>query len=73
MIKGLKLTATQWRLLSSAFSNIAQAIILFSLAAFFVPEVVGLTKDFSRLLALIYLLGGLLTLSFAVIIVQKGK
>jgi len=41
LIKGPKLTAAQWKLLSSALSNIAQAIVLFSLAAFFVPEVVA--------------------------------
>ena len=73
MLKWFRLTPNQWQVLSSAFSNMSQAIILFSLAAFFVPEAVGLTKDFSRLYALLYLLGGLLFLTSAVILRERGK
>ena len=51
-----KLSKEQLKLLSSAFSNISLAIIIFSLASFFVPEVVGLSKDFSRLIALGFLI-----------------
>lgn len=73
MIKGPKLTIAQWKLLASAFSNISQAIILFSLAALFVPETVGLSKDFSRLVAVLFLTSGLSTLGGAVIISRKGN
>lgn len=73
MIKGPKLTNTQWKLLASAFSNIGQAVILFSFAALFVPETVQLSKDFSQTLAVEFFIGGLLTLTAAVIIVRKGK
>ena len=72
-IVGPKLSQNQWKLLSSAFSNISQAIILFSLAAFFVPETVGLSKDFSRLLAFGISIFGLFNLLVAVIIVKKGR
>ena len=73
MINWLKLTKDQWGFLASAFSNIAQAIILFSLAALFVPEVVNLTNYFSRSLAILYLLSGLLILAVAVIMKSRGK
>lgn len=51
----------------------SQAIILFSLAAFFVPEAVSLPKDFPRVLALGFLICGLIILMAAVIIIKKGK
>lgn len=73
MITGPKLTKSQWKLLASAFSNIAQAVILFSMAASLVPEAVGLTKDFSLFKALTFLIGGLFTLAVGVIIARKGK
>ncbi len=73
MIKGPKLLPRQWKLLASAFSNISQAIILFSAAAFFVPEAVGLAKNFSRGLAFAYLVCGLSLLAIGVIIAKKGK
>lgn len=65
MIKQLKLTGPQWKLLAGAFSNISQAIILFSLAAFFVPVTVGLSKTFPHLAAVGFLINGLLILIFA--------
>ena len=68
MQKIFKLTPSQWRILSSAFSNISQAVILFSLAAFFVPEVVSLTHDFSKIFAIGVFLIGLLILLGSVII-----
>lgn len=73
MISKPKLSPTQWKLLSSAFSNIGQAIILFSLAAFFVPEVVGLKSDFSKGEAILILFSGLFLLTIAVIISKKGR
>ncbi len=72
-IKGPKLTFPQWKLLASAFSNIAQAVILFSLAAFFVPEAVSLSSSFSQNLAVGFLFGGLLLLAIAVIISKKER
>lgn len=56
MLKGPKLVPSQWGLLASAFSNISQGVILFALAALFVPEVVNLTRDFSRITALGFLI-----------------
>ncbi len=73
MIKFFRLSNDKWQVLSSALSHIGQAIILFSLAALFVPEAVSLSKDFSRVFALIYLIGGLLILCIAVIIRDRGK
>lgn len=68
-----KLTNPQWKLLASAISNISQGIILFSLAAFFVPEAVGLPRDFSQIIARNFLYGGLSLLLSAVILSKKGK
>lgn len=71
MIKGPLLTPEQWKLLASACSTMSQAIILFALTAFFVPEVVNLSKDFSRLVALGALTLGLIILYGAVIIATQ--
>lgn len=73
LIRGPKLVPKQWRLLATGFSNISQAIILFSLAALFVPETVGLLKEFSRSQALIYLLAGLILFGLGVILMKKGN
>lgn len=73
MIKGPRLSQEQWKLLSSAFSNISQAIILFSLAAFFVPEAVGLEKEFSRPTSTLFFIFGLTIFVIALIIIKKGK
>lgn len=73
MIKGPKLTAAQWKLLASAFSNMSQAVILFSMTAFFVPEAVSLPGNFSQVLAVGFLFGGLLMLVVGVIIVRKER
>lgn len=73
MIKGPKLTIAQWKLLASAFSNMSQAVILFSMAAFFVPEAVSLPVNFSQVLAVGFLFGGLLMLAVGVIIIRKGR
>lgn len=72
MIKGPKLNQRQWKILSSALSNIAQAILLFSGAAFFVPETVGLSISFSRITAIIFFFAGLLILTGAVILGKRG-
>lgn len=73
MIKGPKLNSAQWKLLASAVSNISQAIILFSFAAFFVPETVGLSRNFSQIVSVGIFISGLLTLLLAAIIVRRGK
>ncbi len=73
MIKRFRLSSNKWQVISSAFSHIAQAIILFSLAALFVPEAAGLSRDFSRIYASLYLFGGLCCLAIAVIIRDRGK
>lgn len=73
MKKLFKLSPTQWTVLSKAFSNISQAIILFSLAAFFVPEAVSLTINFSKIYAFLMLLCGLSLFIITVIISKKGK
>ncbi len=73
MITGPKFTAGQWKLLASALSNISQAIILFALASFTVPEAVSLSRDFSRMLALLFLTFGLLILLIAIIISKRSK
>lgn len=73
MLKGPKLLPQQWKLLASVSSNIGQAIILFSLAAIFVPEAISLTKDYPKFFALSFFLAGLLILVGAVIITKKGK
>lgn len=73
MIRGPKLTPSQWKILSTAFSNIAQAVILFSGAAFFVPEVVNLSRDFSKIIALGFFLGGFFFLCISVIIAKRGN
>lgn len=72
-MKGLKLSPEQWKLLAGAFSNMGQAIVLFSLAALFVPEAIGLIKSFSRFIAGGYLLAGLTVLLLGVILTEKGK
>ncbi|HBQ50680.1 hypothetical protein A3B42_04205 [Candidatus Daviesbacteria bacterium RIFCSPLOWO2_01_FULL_38_10] len=73
LIKGPKLLPTQWKLLASATSNIGQAIILFGLAAMFVPEALNLGGSFSKEFAVIILIGGLLFLIGAVIISKRGR
>lgn len=73
MLKGPKLTLAQWEYLTNAFSNISQAIIIFSLAAIFVPEVVNLSGEFPQITALGYLAGGLISLGMGVIMSKKGK
>jgi len=71
--KSLKLSPEQWKILSAAFSNIGQAVILFSAAAFFVPETVNLSKNFSRGIAFIFFLCGLILLIIAVILTKRSK
>lgn len=73
MIKGPKLTRSQWEHIAKASSNIAQAIILFSLAAFFVPETVQLPSKFPQLIASIFFLVGLIIFVLSVIFIKKGK
>lgn len=71
MIKSPKLTPVQWKLLANAFSNIGQAIILFSLASLFAPEAINLPREFSRQIALGFLTCGFFTLGVGVIIARK--
>lgn len=72
MIKGPSLRPKQWKVISSGLSNIAQAVIIFSLAALFVPEAVGLPREFSRLQSLVYLICGFIIFGIGVKISQKG-
>lgn len=72
-MRGLRLTRNQWQVLSTAIIHIAEAIILFSLAAFFVPEALNLSKDFSRITAFGFLISGLTILVAGVILAKKGK
>lgn len=73
MLRYPKLTPPQWKNLASAFSHMGQAIILFSLAAFFVPQTVSLPEDFSKGFAFFTFLGGLIPLFGSVIISKKEK
>lgn len=68
-----KLLPRQWKLLATAFSNISQGIILFSLATLFVPEAVGLPKDFSPNKAFVFIISGFVVLAFSVILSRKER
>ena len=68
-----RLAPPQWKILSSAFSNMGQAIILFSFAAFFVPQTVSLPENFSRSFSFLTSLIGLSFLIVAVIMSGKDK
>lgn len=72
-LKGPKLTLGQWKLLSSVISNISQAIILFGLAALFVPQALNLEGNFSKEFASLILISGLSLLIAAVIISKRGR
>lgn len=73
MLQGPKLRPPQWRRLASVFSNVGQAIVIFSLAAVFVPEVVGLKLGFPRLVGFLYLFWGLIIIMGAVILSYKEE
>lgn len=66
-----RLSKSQWKLLSSALSHMGQALMLFSAAAFFFPETVGLQNNFSKITALLSFLYGLLLLVLAVILTKE--
>ncbi len=65
-----RLATSQWKVITSALSNISQAIILFSLTAFFTPEAVNLNRDFSTQMAISFLFSGLLLFILGVIITK---
>lgn len=67
------LTPVRWKVLTSAFSNMSQAVILFSFAAFFAPKVVNLNENSSKELAIFAFVSGLLLLFAGVIMSEKGK
>lgn len=67
------LTPNQWKVLASASSNIGQGIILFALAAFFVPEAVGLPSSFPKDFSIKILLGGLILLISAIIMSRENN
>jgi len=71
--KFLQLSPKQWKLLSSVFSNVGQAILLFAAAAFFVPRTVGLQETYSKINSSVFIVIGLLFIVVAVIIVDKEK
>lgn len=73
MKKLFRLSPAQWKVLSSAFCNMGQAVILFAFAALFVPQTVNLSENFSKQFAILALIYGLLLLGVSVIIVKKGK
>ena len=73
MVQQLKLTSAKLKIFASASSNIGQAIILFSLTAFFFPEVVSLPKEFSKEIASLVFIGGLLLIIGAAIITREDK
>ena len=61
-----------WKYLATGFSNITQAIILFSLAAIFVPEAVNLSLLFTKAKAIGYLFCGVALFIIGGIISKKG-
>jgi len=65
-IPEVRLTPNQWRVLASAISNISQGVILFSFAAFFVPQAVSLPENFSKEFAIRFFGGGLILLISAI-------
>lgn len=69
----LNLTPHQWKTLASALSNIGQAIILFSFAAYFVPKTINLPNDFSKEFPILTFIDGVFILAVAVIISKKEK
>ncbi|MBI2334780.1 hypothetical protein HYU96_03165 [Candidatus Daviesbacteria bacterium] len=73
MIRRLKLTPAKLKIFASASSNIGQAIILFSFAAFFFPEVVSLPINFPKEFAFLTFVGGLLLIIGAAIINPEDK
>lgn len=73
MIKQLKLTPAKWKVFASASSNVGQAIIIFALAALFFPEVVSLPRNFSKEIASLVFIGGLLLVIGAAIITKEDK
>ena len=73
MKRRIKLTPTQWKTLTSALSNMGQAVILFSLAAFFVPESINLSENFSKSFSTLIFVNGFSVLIGAVIISRKGS
>lgn len=73
MINLFKFLPRQWKLLATAIANISQAIILFSLAAIFVPKTVSLPPEFPRLVSISFLIIGLILLMGGVIIIKRGK
>lgn len=70
MLRGytLHLSSQQWQMITSAIANISQAIILFALAACFVPETVNLQRNFSGQIATLFLVTGLLFFILGIII-----
>jgi hypothetical protein len=68
-----KLSQAQWKILISVMSNTSQAVILFGLAGYFVPQSINLTLDFPRKFAVLTLVAGLLILLATVILGKRGK
>lgn len=69
----IRLIPRQWKLLTSVFSNIGQAVLLFAAAAFFVPDTVALKYNYPKANALVFVLVGLLLILVAVIISKKEQ
>lgn len=68
-----KLLPKQWKYISDIFSNVGQAVFIFSLAAFFTPEAINLGKDFPKMLASVFIVSGLIIIGIGAIILRRGK
>lgn len=72
-MRSFKLTKYQWQVLSSAIIHIAEAVLIFSLAAFFAPVSLSLASDYPRINSLGYLISGLTLLTIGIILSKRGK
>jgi hypothetical protein len=67
------LTREQWKYLSSVFKTIAEAMVLGSSAAYFLPETLQTTVSISSLRYIAMLWIGLCFLIFGAILVKRGE
>ncbi len=69
----IQLDHKQKEVFAGFVSNIGQALMLFSLAAGFAPDVINLQPDFSKFIALIAFVLGIVLLAASVIIIKRKK
>ena len=67
------LSKAQWKRINTGLATTAQAIILFAIAAVFVPETVGLDPHYSKFFAIIFFIYGLLLFVVAVILTKEEE